>query len=255
VQRSRPTITLELMGVGDATDFALGQTSALYSGSCQILLDCGPQVPARVACSTDAERLDGVYITHTHADHCFGLPSLLLWLRRSGRTRSLSLFAEASLLPDLLKLVELGYPGSFASEKCFPIQLCPLVCSRAHACGAARFSIAPTEHSLPNFSLRIDDEDCAFAFSGDGRPNELTLRLFAGVDLLVHECALLEGPSQTHSDADVIADLLRTAAPRQVALVHCANHQRASIESRLSMQFGERVAFPRPGSRFQIPSR
>src|SRR5512145_720910 len=99
------------LGVGDATDFDLGQSSFLYEGSCRLLIDCGPQCPAALTSHLHgANDLDGIYLTHGHADHTFGLPSLLLWLRQNGRNRPLSLLAESGLIPSLQQLMELGYP-------------------------------------------------------------------------------------------------------------------------------------------------
>lgn len=241
--------SVEFLGSGDATDFALGQTSALFTGSCRILIDCGPQVPAQLACRLAAEELDGVYLTHTHADHCFGLPALLLWMRQYARRRPLALFAEPKLLSTIFELLELGYPGAFAPAKCFPIQVHPLAQGATHEYGRARFKLAPTAHNSPNWSLRIDDGGFACAFSGDGLPTELTARLFGGVDLLVHECEFFDRASPNHSNVAAVADLIRKTAPGRVAVVHCASGERALIESKLAAEFGDLVVFPQVGTR------
>lgn len=245
-------LELEFLGVGDATDFALGQTSVIYRGSCRILIDCGPQVPAQLARVANADELDGVYLTHTHADHCFGLPSLLLWMRQCGRKRPFTLLAESHTLASIVELIGLGYPGSFTRAKCFPLELQPLSSASDHYVGDARLSIARTDHGVANFALRIDDQGTACAFSGDGRPNESTRHLFADLDLLTHECAFLTRASPNHSNAVDIEQLVQGVAPRRLALVHCSGEERRQIEAQLLAQLGDRVVFPRPGTRLQI---
>lgn len=46
-------------------------------------------------------RLDGIFISHLHGDHIFGLPGLLTSLGLNGRTLPLELFAPAALMPML----------------------------------------------------------------------------------------------------------------------------------------------------------
>lgn len=243
---------VEFLGVGDATDFMLGQTSAIYRGGCSLLIDCGPQLPALVAQTAHAEELDGVYLTHTHADHCFGLPSLLLWMRQSGRKRPFTLLSEANSLAAIARLVEFGYPGAFGPGKCFALDLQPLSPALEYSLRSTRLRIAPTDHGVANFALRIEDQSTACAFSGDGRPNESTRHLFADLDLLTHECAFLARVSRSHTNADDIQQLVQVVAPRRIAVVHCSGSERPEIEARLWTELGNQVVFPRPGTRIQI---
>jgi ribonuclease Z len=238
---------VEFLGVGDATDFELGQTSVLYDGSCRLLIDCGPQIPnALTRRLQSADELDGIYLTHAHADHCFGLASLLLWLRENGRGRSLALLAEADVLRAVRSLVDSGYPGAFEASKCFAIRASALSVSSRHAFSGTTIAIAPTKHSLPNYAIRIEDGGTVFAMSGDGVATAETTEIYQGVDLLVHECAFLDRVSAHHSNVSGIVDLCRAVHPRRLAVTHCARSERTEIESRLSKDLGGGVVFPRP---------
>jgi ribonuclease Z len=237
----------EFLGVGDATDFELGQTSVLYAGNCRLLIDCGPQIPSALTRRLgSADELDGIYLTHGHADHCFGLASLLLWLRENGRVRSLALLAEADVLRATFRLIELGYPGAFAASKCFAIEAAALSVSNRYAFRGTTIVIAPTEHGLPNYAIRIEDNRAVFAMSGDGVPTIQTAEIYGGVDLLVHECAYLDRSNAHHTNVTRLVELCRAVHPRRLAVTHCARAERAAIESRLSSELGGQVAFPQP---------
>lgn len=239
--------SLEFLGVGDATDFALGQTSVLYQGSCNLLIDCGPQIPAALTARyPSADVLDGIYITHVHADHCFGLAALLLWMRQAGRRRPLEILAEEQILAAVYRLVELGYPGAFVASKCFPILLTAIAPHVNCALGSATLTISRTVHNVPNFALRIDDAGTCVAVSGDGRPSGEAASFFTDLELLVHECATLGQKSVNHTHVAELVELVHRVQCKRLAVTHCAREQRAAIEASLRSQLGDVAIFPRP---------
>src|SRR5512142_432107 len=101
-----------------------GTTSVLYEGEQAWLIDCGPAI-ANVAYRAlgDANALDAIWISHQHADHCFGLPTLLLMLRLARRSKALTIFGGPGLASIVRDVLELGYPGAFRPNKCFPIHV------------------------------------------------------------------------------------------------------------------------------------
>ncbi|MGC4068952.1 MAG: MBL fold metallo-hydrolase [Polyangiaceae bacterium] len=150
--------TLTFLGVGSATDFERGQTSVLYRGASTLLVDCGPQSPAaygRLGLHPDA--LDAIYVTHRHADHCFGLASLLLFLRVNGRRRKVPILSHAPTLAALQALLELGVPGAFTKEKGFVLEWHGIVPEREFFLERLRLRFAPTDHNVENLAVRIDD--------------------------------------------------------------------------------------------------
>ncbi|HEY5957788.1 MAG TPA: hypothetical protein VIV60_14595, partial [Polyangiaceae bacterium] len=108
-------------------------------------------------------------------------------------------------------------------------------------------SIAPTEHGVPNFAVRVDDGATSFAQSGDGRATAHTRTLYDKLDLLIHECAWLDRASGSHSNVEDLERLFHQVQPRRLAVLHCGADQRAAIEARLVASIGERAWFPRPG--------
>ncbi len=221
---------LTFVGTGEAFDPALPNTSLLYQGSETLLIDCGFAVPhAFWKISRDPSLLDAIYISHLHADHSFGLPALLLWMREAGRTRPLKVIGGGGVGAWLSRLLELGYPGSYAPDHCFEIQALELLPGSQLALGEAVLSNAQSEHGVRNLSLRIDEAGRAFAYSGDGRPTEATRALFRDAALLVHECYSLDREFPGHASFTSLLKMTRDGSVARLALLHLGRGERAEI--------------------------
>lgn len=197
----------------------------------------------------DPQQLDGIWITHQHADHCFGLATLLLMLRMAKRMRPLCIFGGKGIGAHLRRLLALGYPGAFVSSKCFPIEFRELIPGEPLHWQSLTLCTARTEHGVPCHALRIDDAGHSFCASGDGRHNAATLDLYRGADLLVHECHSLERVNPSHSRLVDLAPLVEDAGVRALALVHCEQSERTEIARRAPQLLGTRVFVPDRGER------
>src|SRR5215471_15691670 len=112
-----------LLGVGEAFDAPLGNTSALLTAESRLLLDCGYAVPAALwACNGDPDFLDGIYLSHAHGDHYFGMPPVIGRLWESGRGRELAVITQEPVFAKMRDAVDLAYPGILAKCK-FPLRL------------------------------------------------------------------------------------------------------------------------------------
>ncbi|MEG0246068.1 MAG: MBL fold metallo-hydrolase, partial [Pseudomonas sp.] len=68
------------------------------SGRHWYLIDCGEGTQHRLLQTPLSIRdLRGIFITHVHGDHCFGLPGLLASAGMSGRTQPLDIILPAAL--------------------------------------------------------------------------------------------------------------------------------------------------------------
>jgi ribonuclease Z len=205
------------IGVGEAFDQALGNTSVLVEAesesenSVRLLVDCGYSVPQNLFSHfPDPNLLDGVYFTHFHADHAFGFPGLIGRLRGAGRTRPLSLIGQPGTQERLTAIYELAYPGSMAKAP-FPLEF-----------------------------IGIDSGSTAVGVSGDGAMTDASKRLFKTVDVLVHEAFTYEtvGESPLHnlhsSVEDVLELLSSSSAIRTAALVHICRPERARCKAAIA---------------------
>ena len=239
---------MTFLGVGDATDPSGGTTSVLYRGKQTVLVDCGPAIPSRVnRLLPDPDALDAVWITHQHADHCFGLPNLLLTFRVAQRKKPLAILGGPGMATALNFLIELGYPRAFSADKCFPIRFADLEPEHTLALGELRLATAPTQHNADCFAVRIDDGERRLCVSGDGKLTAATLSLYRQADLVAHECQTAVHRQNHHSCLDDLQPLVTVAEVHRVALVHYNWRERDAIAERARQLLGPRAFMPQAG--------
>jgi len=116
------------------------------SGSQWYLVDCGEGTQHQLLRTPLSIRdLRGVFITHVHGDHCFGLPGLLASAGMSGRTQPLDLILPAAL-HDWLRL------GLAASDTFLPFELRLLAVEQLTdwCSDALRVSTVQLSHRVPS---------------------------------------------------------------------------------------------------------
>lgn len=93
-------LDIYLLGVGGMMPLPGRWLSSLLvrHGGSLLLFDCGEgtQIPLRAA-GWGLRAIDAVFLTHYHADHCSGLPGLLLTLGNAERTEPLHVFGPRGL--------------------------------------------------------------------------------------------------------------------------------------------------------------
>lgn len=241
--------SLTILGSGEAFDSHLPNTSLLYQGSQNILLDSGfAAVQALWRRSREAEFLDAILLTHHHADHTFGLPALFLVMQDGKRQKPLVIIGPPNTKQYVTMLFDLAYTPGLPRLK-FPIDFIECAPGEAITFGAHTIKTALPDHGIAVLSTRWEVADGVphFAYSGDGKATPATRALFKGVLTLVHECYALpgqEGPVHTHVQA-----VLEIAAESNVStliLVHQAMSQRAAIADYVRAQqiFGGQVLMP-----------
>ena len=237
---------LVFVGTGEAFDPTLPTTSLLYRGGRTILFDCGYATPhALWKISRDPDLLDAIYITHTHADHSFGLPPLLTWMWLSGRQRPLAVVGGPGIESWLQQLFETGYPGIFSRLTIVPTEISP---DRSVQLGPVELRSAYSIHGVDNLSVRCSEGSGAFCYSGDGAPSEATRQLYRQASVVVHECFALDGDQDGHAGLSALVDMAQDGQIGTLCLVHlAAQYRSAIIRAVTELSAPPRVLVPRPG--------
>ena len=255
--RSGVSIRVTFVGTGEATDPDLPNTSLLYRGAKNLLVDCGYAVPhALWALERGPETLDGIYLSHLHADHAFGLPAVLIAMRTGGRRRPLDVLVAPGKALAAQRIADLGFPTSFHPDKCFPIRYVEIP-AEGLAWGHARLRVARTAHKhVVNHALRIDEGSHALAYSGDGAPTPEAEALYRDVGTLVHECfaARAEDCPQGHAHLEQVVAMAARVGARELCVLHLSRTEIEAIH-RVAKTLCPQPHLPRPGSTRRVLPR
>lgn len=194
----------------------------LQQGATRVLLDCGTGVLARLGQHMDFTALDGVVISHMHADHCidllplaYGLNSrrakLPLWLPPGGR-RALAAVADALD----------GRPGWI--ETAYDIAEYDPAGELAVGDLSFRFTLVP-HYNVPSWAVRVSGNGSRLTYSGDSAPSEALVRLAQGSDLFLCEAGLMSAADDPpglrgHLTPEEAGHLARQAGVRRLLLTH-----------------------------------
>lgn len=244
-------------GVGEFFDEHLPNTSLLVDAAgTSLLLDCG--FTAAAAFWRVADRpleLDGLYITHFHGDHFFGVPALLIRYVDEGRTNPLTILGQQGVEARVRGAMELAYSGALAKSG-LPLRFVECEPGRPQTLGGLELDFAWNDHPQPCLAVRVTGGGQSMFYSGDGRPTKGTQELARGCDLVVHESFSLDPEKAGHGTIDSSIGFARQAGAARLALVHVqrgVRHGReAEILAAAEAVRDVAVTLPRPGDRVEL---
>ncbi len=247
------------LGVGEACDPDCGTTPILVRAGAgperrQLLLDCGFTAAHAYFRSFAAQELDGLWISHFHGDHFFGVPLLLLRLWEEGRTRPLVILGPPGGEQRIRAAMELAYPslgGGFA----FPVEYNEMGDGAMVTAAGFAWQAAGSDHSdaAPGLAVRLQGFGRSLFYSGDGRPTAETQRLASGCDLVIHEAFRFRGDTPGHGSVAGSLEFARRAKAARLALVHIQRQDRQRYSRELAKMAAEindlELLLPEPGQK------
>jgi ribonuclease BN (tRNA processing enzyme) len=234
------------LSVGEAFDKNFANSSVLIQAKSKILLDCGYSVPQIFwKYNTDPNFLDGIFISHFHADHYFGIPPLLLRMWEDGRNKPLTLIGRNSLKKQIFKLMEMGYRN--LDEKLENIIRFLEVKNRIMF-NELCFEVASSDHSVNNFAVKIFSDGKSVCYSGDGMFNDETISLYENSDLVIHECYTIDKRIRGHTNLMDLINLSRMRNIKRLALLHLNRKARKEKEKikQIIRRSGLSIFLPEP---------
>lgn len=232
--------TLHALGTGAANASELGNAAAVIErdGTPLLLIDCGPDVPARYVDAYGAPP-PAVYLTHLHMDHVGGLEGLFyrLWFDpvRRGRTR---LFLHADLVP-LLQARLADFPRLLAEGGAqFWDAFHTVPCSRGFWLHETWFDVFAVRHHRPRTAYGLGLRG-SFVWTGDTRPIPEVLGEYAAHgERVFHDCGLHANASHTGME-----DLPREY-PEALRQRLCLYHQASASDAQAMRDAGYAVLAP-----------
>jgi len=228
---------LLLLGAGEAFEADnFGNNAALLYGKNipTVLFDCGYQIPERFwQYKKHVRKLECIYITHLHADHCFGLAPLLTYYLEENRQDPLTIIGPTGIKRLITRLSQQAYPSTLKKIP-FKLIFIELPTGGTHAFKNLNFKTARSEHSVKNLSVRVTGpQQKNFCISGDGNLTKATKKLFAGTDLLLHEVYFPQPMGPNHCDLQTLRAYLDTAGIKKTIATHTSRHYRQTIKKLL----------------------
>jgi len=158
--------TLTILGAGEAFDPNIPNTSLLYEGAKNVLIDCGfAAAQAYWQRGFDQNYLDAIFLTHHHADHTFGLPALLLVMQLAlqNRTKLLTIIGTPNTKDYVTRMMDIAYtPGM--KRLTFEVNFIECAPGDAVNLNPITINTALPDHGIPVLSTRWEvDGVCHFA--------------------------------------------------------------------------------------------
>jgi ribonuclease Z len=261
VTLEQPVIEVVFLGVGEAFDEQFPNTSMLIrcktgASPVTLLLDCGFTTPPQFWKEVpEADTLDGIWISHFHGDHYFGLPALLVRFWEEGRTKVLTLLGQKGIGAVARQCLDLAYPGFYERLE-FPVRLVEVEPGKEVQVFGMTFRSAENTHPQRDLALRIDARQTAVYYSGDGRPTPEGIALAKGSRLVIHEAFHAEGDVPGHGTVAGAIDMAKRCGASHLALVHIQRKVRSQVMDRIQ-EFEESAGtlsliVPEPGDRITL---
>jgi phosphoribosyl 1,2-cyclic phosphate phosphodiesterase len=201
----------------------------IESGGKRLLVDCGPDMREQLL-TNDIAKLDGVIVTHDHADHCHGIDDL----RRIAQIREapVPIYARQHVLDRLTS--RFGYIFDGTGMYRAVAEPVPLEEELPFGVGVIRFVDQP-HGGITSLGLRIDEGEHSAVYAIDF--NELTAEmqaLYNESDVWIADC-LSRRPHPTHTHLDAVLGWAREMGVGKVYLSHMNNSMDyASLAAELS---------------------
>ncbi len=234
----------------------------LTVGSRRILVDSGPgTIAALAALGLTTRDLDAVVHSHMHLDHLGDLFALWFHLRiTAARDRPPLLVAGAPGHQDRLMAAADAIDPKLALAPVTWEEQAPD--GRTQALGDLGVQVRawPAAHSQHPRLLRFSTPDWSVTYSGDTGPTPALAEAARGVDWLVVECTSPDHARRRgHLAPSDVADVVATARPRGVALVHlspewtCPDDAARAVRLALEDRWEGTIVASRDGTELPLP--
>lgn len=186
----------------------------LESAGQRLLVDCGPDCREQLLAANVAI-LDGVIVTHDHADHCHGIDELRQVAYYVGS--AVPLVARQDVLDRLTR--RFGY--AFKGTELYPAVLAPVAAEGEMVIGEACLRFVDQPHGgISSLGIRADEDGRSVGYSIDFHAiTDEMCNIFRGVDVWICDC-LRRTPHPTHAHLDAVLGWAREFSVGQLLLTH-----------------------------------
>lgn len=165
--------------------------------------------------ANNIDRIDGVFWTHDHADHCHGIDDLRAL--RFGRTAAIPGYGS----PETVRRLRQRFDYVFAGQFGYPTIVSLDTLDRVRLCAGFGIEHCQMPHGpTESTGYRFDADGKSIAYVTDfSAVTDAMLDLLDGVDVLVCDCLRRE-PHPTHAHLGMALDLSKRSRAGTTVLTH-----------------------------------
>ena len=180
------------------------------------MVDCGPDIRSQLL-EAGVGDLDGVVVTHDHADHCHGIDELRPIAQRRG---PVPLYARSHVLERLKR--RFGY--AFAGSGIYSAIVEAREAKETLVIGDATIRFVDQPHgNVTSLGLRLDEHGRFVGYAIDFNAMSPDMRsLYQGADVLICDC-LQRSPHPTHAHLDAALGWAKDLRVGRLYLTHMNN--------------------------------
>jgi ribonuclease BN (tRNA processing enzyme) len=220
------TMRLTVVGSGDAFGSGGRFNTCFFveTTKSRLLIDCGASsLVALKAQGLDPNDVEGIVLSHLHADHFGALPFLLLDAQFvAQRKRPLLIAGPPGTRTRLDAALEISFPQSTANKWGFAWNVIEIEIGQPT--DILGHSVLTTEvvhyAGTPATALRLSDGVASVTYSGDTEWVEELVSLANGADLFIVECFGYSGHIPGHLTWEVLKPRLPDLRARRIMLTH-----------------------------------
>ncbi|MFX1562587.1 MAG: MBL fold metallo-hydrolase [Promethearchaeota archaeon] len=186
-----------------------------------LIFDIGSGVLHRISCTmVDLTRIEHVFISHFHVDHCLDLASLIqsLWLMEYDKT--LKVYGPKHL-KNAKKGLDIIFPYLKDKVRLDLEILNPKFEKKTENWKVASFPVIHGD--IEAYGFLIEAEDKRVVYSGDTAPCRELVKAAEGADLLIHECSLpdrLKEKAALHTTPGDLGRMAAEAGVKALVITH-----------------------------------
>jgi phosphoribosyl 1,2-cyclic phosphate phosphodiesterase len=189
----------------------------LETGGKRLLIDCGPDLRQQLL-DADIHAIDGVIVTHDHADHVHGIDDLRPLAQ--ALKRPVPVFGRAAVIDHLRQ----RFLYAFVQAGFYPpvVEGCALSGQMCFGDADLRFVDQP-HGNISSLGIRVDEgtRSLGYAIDYNDMTNDM-ISMYEGCDVLISDC-LTRQPHPSHAHLDAVVGWARDLRVGQLYLTHMGN--------------------------------
>jgi ribonuclease BN (tRNA processing enzyme) len=246
---------MELLFLGSGNAFAPGRAFSSFLLNRRILFEASPTtLPALKARRISLKSIQVLFISHFHADHCFGLPFIFLdHFFVTHRKDPLTIIGPKGLKQKTHQLIDLAYPHMRKrNAHRFPVKFVEVTPGREYRIGALALKVHKMFHGDASLGFSLMIRGNRLVYCGDAGPSPELMEMLRGAQVAVLEMTSVADPLPSHLNRqDIFRIRKQLPAETRLILTHLPALSQRQVKTLMENPYGS-LALAEDGKAFHF---